>query len=154
MQVWSEFMTYKATPQLVHIKLVTIDIMGIAQSLFWRGVIGNWQLLSKMLFVDRKYTVHCFHDPIFQNQIENLNKTKIAENFIKRSKISNLLCCWSRHCLEVPVQNNMNCLGIKLYKMNYMKPGQKSSIFFYLDENRPRCVTGGLPTVKEEESQE
>ena len=115
--------------------------MGIAQSLFWRGVIGNWQLLSKMLFVDRKYTVHCFHDPIFQNQIENLNKTKIAENFIKRSKISNLLCCWSRHCLEVPVQNNMNCLGIKLYKMN--------SLTFELHEAGAKILHIFLPGWKQ-----
>ena len=100
-----------------------------------------WQLTTPVKNAVCRQKVHCFHDPIFQNQIENLNKTKIAKNFIKRSKISNLLCCWSRHCLEVPVQNNMNCLGIKLYKMD--------SLTFELHEAGAKILHIFLPGWKQ-----
>ena len=102
--------------QLVHMKLVTID-MGNAQ----REVIGNWQLKNALCRQKvHNYNACSFQGPIFQNQIENCNKTKMADNILFRgksyleAKISHLLCCWSQHCLEAPEQNDIQYVTVNI----------------------------------------
>ena len=97
---------------------------------------GNWQLLSKIF-------------SWFRIQIK-INK---------RPKKSHLLCCWSRHCLEAPVQNDFNSgfnfwICLYLYKQDDLIFEILRNWYVYLNENRPRGVTWGLSTVNQEESQE